>query len=148
MFKKKNDKEIDYSKTQKRRILITTTLLAFALALTLYFRFVLGIGVVYTHFFYIPIVVVSIWWGYWGVLVAMGLGIMLLVFNIYSGSQNYTEDFFRSFLFITVSYLTGLVSNAEKRMSCKFIETEKISKMREGVISLLTHNILTPPYFH
>lgn len=144
MLKKKNNKEADYSKTQTRRILITGTLLALALALTLYFRFVLEIGVVYTHFFYIPIIIVSIWWGYWGILVAAGFGIMLFVFNVYAGFQNYTEDFFRSFLFIAVSYLAGLVSNAEKRISHRLIETEKISKIRESIISLLTHQILTP----
>lgn len=144
MFKKKNNKEVDYLKTQTRRILITGVLLIFALALTLYFRFVLEIGVVYTHFFYIPIIIISIWWGYWGILVATGFGIILFVFNIYAGFQNYTEDFFRSIFFIAASYLTGLVSSAEKRMSHKLIETEKISKMREGIISLLTHQILTP----
>ena len=43
--------------------LVMGILLITCIGLEYYFHFILGIQIVYTHFFYIPIVLAAIWWG-------------------------------------------------------------------------------------
>lgn len=144
MNSENNNLEAEYGKRKKKRFLITVSLLIVSLILTLYFHFVLKIGIIFTHFFYIPIVIASIWWGGKGLLMTIGLGIFLVASNFFSGNFNYMEDLFRSFFFVIVSYLASTVSDAEKEMKYKFFESRKILKLKENIIYLISHQLLTP----
>ncbi len=138
------DGVMDYSEIKRKRLLITVILLVISLLLTLYFHFILGIGIVFTHFFYIPIMMVSIWWGYWGVLVAAALGAMICIPHLLADPYNFTEDLFRTFFFISVAFLTGSISASEKTAVCNLIESGKVMQVRENVIHLMTHQLLSP----
>ena len=53
--------------------LMTIFLLA-ACILTYYYHAILGTGIIFTHLFYIPIILASIWWGKKGIFAAIFLG--------------------------------------------------------------------------
>lgn len=138
------NKEAGYLKTKKKRFFIGVLLVVVSVALMLYCRFVLKVDIIFTHFFYIPIIAISIWWGYVGVLAAAGLGLLLLISRFLAGSYQFTEDLLRIFFFVASAYLAGLISNSEKRLVCDLRESEKISTMRESMIYLLVHQLLSP----
>ena len=47
---------------RKQRIALVAALTGVCCYLTYYFHVVLGIGTVFTHFFYVPIILASLWW--------------------------------------------------------------------------------------
>ena len=63
-------------------------LVAVALFLEVYVHVYLGISVVYSHFFYIPVVLAAIWYGKRSVLVALLLGIALVAGTYYSTGES------------------------------------------------------------
>jgi hypothetical protein len=82
---------------------IVITLTASAVGATFYYHAVLKTGVIFSHFFYIPIVIASVWWMRKGVLVASLLSVTLIlsrslqsskrrgpaIFSGHSGSERY-----------------------------------------------------------
>ncbi|MCK4731708.1 MAG: hypothetical protein KAT65_04540 [Methanophagales archaeon] len=56
---------------EKYKIMVMAILLAGACVLTYHFHLVFATGVVFTHFFYIPIILASLWWKRKGVVVAL-----------------------------------------------------------------------------
>jgi hypothetical protein len=82
---------------------LMTLLVVVALMLTYYCHSILGTGVVFTHLFYIPIVLAAIYCGRKGVIVAVILGLMILVSHaIFLKGVPYIEDFIRAVMFVVV----------------------------------------------
>jgi len=90
------------------KIGLMTLLVLIALLLTYYCHSILGTGVVFTHLFYIPIVLASICCGRKGIWVAVILGAMILVSHaIFMGRTPYTEDIVRAIMFVVVGGVVG-----------------------------------------
>jgi len=106
---------------EKNKILIMVTLVAFCCFLTYYFHVVLGSGTVFTHFYYIPIILASIWWKRKGLAVAVFLAVWLILshFSFRIGAET-INDLIRAPMFIAVSLVAALLS-------------EKIGKAEEGL---------------
>ena len=64
---------------EKQKIALMAILLAGSCFLTYYFHQVLQIGTVFTHLFYIPIILASLWWKRKGVAVALFLALFLVL---------------------------------------------------------------------
>ena len=78
------------------------------LGLTYYCHFMPGIDAVFTHLFYIPIVVAGFWWGRRGVWVGLFLAACLIATHILSGLKiPYTSSLLRSGSFIAASLVIG-----------------------------------------
>jgi len=97
-------------KAEKEKISLMIALLVGCCFLLYYFHHVLGISTGFTHFFYIPIILASLWWERKGLGVALFLALSLL-FSHYSfqysvGSGN---DYFRAFMFVVVGLVVALV---------------------------------------
>jgi len=87
---------------------LMTLLVAVALTLTYYCHSILGTGVVFTHLFYIPIVLASICCGRKGIFVAVLLGAMILISHaIFLKLMPYTEDVIRAVMFVVVGGIVG-----------------------------------------
>jgi hypothetical protein len=87
---------------------LMTLLVAIALILTYYCHSILGTGVVFTHLFYIPIVLSSICCGRKGIFVAILLGVMILISHaIFLKGIPYTEDIIRAVMFVVVGGIVG-----------------------------------------
>lgn len=50
-------------KGESLKIVVIGFLLTISLFATYYFQFILKIDIIFTHFFYIPIILASLWWG-------------------------------------------------------------------------------------
>ena len=121
----------------KRRIkiIIITLLILCAIGFTYYFHVTVGSGTIFTHFFYIPIILASLWWKKKGITVALFLALLLIISHIFLRAETATaNDFFRSVMFVViasiVAVLSGKIAKAEK--SYKNSE-EKYRKLVENL---------------
>ncbi|MFZ5572522.1 MAG: two-component system sensor histidine kinase NtrB [Thermodesulfobacteriota bacterium] len=60
------------------KIILISILCCLSIFLTYYFRGILGVRVVYTHFYYIPIILSALWWQRKGLIVAILLSLILI----------------------------------------------------------------------
>lgn len=97
---------------EKFRILLMLAILAACSILTYYFQFILHIGSVFTHLFYIPIFLAAIWWKRWGLIVPVALAIILILSHSLTENLNYpiTEDYLRAFMFIFIGLIVTILS--------------------------------------
>jgi hypothetical protein len=93
---------------------------AFILAgfiLTFYYHSILKTGVVFTHLFYVPIVLAAVCWGRKGIGVAFIFGLMLLCSHaIFLKGIPFTEDIIRAAMFIVVGGVVGWLMEDVKKV--------------------------------
>ena len=96
---------------EKHKILLMAFLLVGAGILTYYFLKILGTSVVFTHLFYIPIILAAFWWKRKGLVIAVFLVLMLYFSHIFIindlASMN---DHIRSLLFILSGVIVATLS--------------------------------------
>jgi PAS domain S-box-containing protein len=108
-------------KREKLKITLMTILLVYACFLTYYFHVVLKTGNVFTHFFYIPIIVSSLWWKRKGLLVALFLAAFLIISDFFFQVRMVGfDDYLRAAMFIVIGFVVALLS-------------ENISKIERGI---------------
>jgi hypothetical protein len=79
--------------------------------LTYYYHAVMASGVIFTHLFYIPIVLAGVWWKKKGIYVSVLLGLILLVSHlIFMKEVPLTDDLIRAIMFIVVSSVVALLA--------------------------------------
>jgi PAS domain S-box-containing protein len=66
-----------------------------------------GIDIVYTHLFYIPIILTGIWYPRYAVFVAAALGLIHIACDYATAETFKIEALFRAVLFMVVAYVTG-----------------------------------------
>ncbi len=69
-----------------------------------------GIDVVYTHLFYIPIILAGVWYHRKAVYLAMSLGIFHIVLNYLNDGSFTYGPFLRAVLFVIIAYVIGTIS--------------------------------------
>ena len=86
------------------------TLLTACLLTTYYFHFVLETEIVFTHFFYVPIVLAGLWWSRKGIAVAIFLAATLLGSRLLSPLDTPTgANVARTIMFIAVGAVVGIL---------------------------------------
>ncbi len=111
---------------------ILALLILSCLGLTYYCHFMLGTDVVFTHLFYIPIVVAGFWWGRRGIWVGLFLAVWLIATHILSGLKiPYTSSLLRSGSFIAASLVIGTLREPNTKTR------RKIQKVPAYLISLI-----------
>jgi hypothetical protein len=79
-----------------------------ACILTYYYHATLGTGVIFTHLFYIPTILASIWWGKKGVSVAVFLGALILTSHaLFLKGIPFIDDIIRAFMFVVIGGVVG-----------------------------------------
>jgi signal transduction histidine kinase len=121
------------------KILVTSTLVIAACFLTYYFFIVLKTDIIFTHFFYIPIILAALWFKKKGIFVTIFLTALLISTNFIfpSATINPINDCIRVVMFFVIS----LVSI---KLSLTFIEREKYREAynrAELYKDLLSHDI-------
>ena len=90
------------------RIVLMAILLVVSCFMTYYFHGVLGLGTIFSHFFYIPIIFASIWWKKMGILVATFLAAVLLFsHNIFREIVLTNNDYIRAVSFIAIAFVAA-----------------------------------------
>ncbi len=90
-------------------------LVFFGILLEGYIHYILGVAIVYTHFFYLIIVIAGLWYGRRAIWIALLFGgIHIAVTDILSGFIT-LDSLFRALMFCVVAFVVGTI--AEQRRS-------------------------------
>jgi hypothetical protein len=100
------------------KIGLMAILLLAACGLTYYYHATLATGIIFTHLFYIPIILASLWWSKKGISVAIFLGVLILVSHaLFLQGTPFMDDIIRAIMFVViggvVSWLMGSVKKLE-----------------------------------
>lgn len=96
------------------RLVLVTSLTVICAAVTLYSHMVLGVEVVFTHLFYIPIVLAALWFGRKSYAVTAILGTLLVLTNVLASLGSLYEDLMRISVMLFVNTITVLLSESFK----------------------------------
>jgi len=105
---------------EKNKILIMVVLLAICCAITYYFHIILGIFTVFSHFFYLPIVLAATWWRRKGLVVTLFLSFLLIFshLDLRMGAA-ISNDLFRIPIFIITGCVVAILSESSLKASRK-----------------------------
>jgi PAS domain S-box-containing protein len=138
---------------ERKKILAMFLLLACCCVLTYYFHAVLGTSTVFTHFFYIPIVLAAVWWRRKGVMVAVFLAVLIFIsHNLFRTDVQSINDYCRALVFVIVSLaVVGLrirIDRAEEELfereqwlatTLRSIGDAVIATDAKGIVSFMNH---------
>jgi len=114
---------------EKQKSILIVALIGISCFLTYYFHAMLNVGTVFCHFFYVPIILSSMWWKRKGIAVAIFLGLVLVLSDtIFRDVVEIYNDCFRAVMFVViavvVSFLSESLTKSEKELK-KSIECIK-----------------------
>lgn len=96
---------------ESNKIIMMAVLLSGACFLTYYYHAILDTDIIFTHLFYIPIVLASIWWKRRGITVAVLLGLLLVVSHVlFAPDLTLIPDLCRVAMFVVISSAVALLS--------------------------------------
>ena len=99
------------ARTEPFKIVIIVSLLTICLLGTYYCHFILRTEIVFTHLFYIPIILAGLWWSRKGIVVAVSLGLMLLISHAISPLETpFRADIIRASMFVVVGTVVAILS--------------------------------------
>jgi hypothetical protein len=92
-----------------------------ACILTYYCHVTLKTGVIFTHLFYLPIILASIWWGKKGIFVAIFLGVLILTSHaVFLKGMPFMDDIIRAFMFVVIGGVVGWLIKGIKKVQDLF----------------------------
>jgi len=120
-------------KTESNRLLILLLTIAACVALAFYVGFIMGEEIVYTHFFYIPVVLAGIWYYKKAIYPALFLSIVHISVTHLSAKVIAIDNFGRCAILIAVAYVIGIIS--EKRTK----KEEELKETRDYLENLINY---------
>ena len=93
------------------KIAVMGFLLIFCLLATYYFHFILKIEIIFTHIFYVPIILAGLWWSRKGIVVAVFLALLLLISHVISPLDTPPDaDVTRALMFVIVGTVVAILN--------------------------------------
>jgi PAS domain S-box-containing protein len=124
---------------EKQKITLIAVLLAGSCFLTYYFHQVLQTGTVFTHLFYIPVILASLWWKRKGIAVALFLAIFLLFSDTILREYVLTaNDYLRALMFVTIGVAVALLSERIAKAQEKADHLNRVLYAIRNVNQLIT----------
>ena len=105
-------------------VLLTLTVLA-CLIITFYANFYIGVDKVYTHIFYVPIILAGIWYQRKAIYVALGLGFTYVIASSLHNGIIDPDSILRFLIFLIVAGVVSSLARARERFHNKELETER-----------------------
>jgi len=91
--------------------------LLIAAGILTYYNHTAGKVVVFTHLFYIPIILAAVWWGKKGMLVPILLAIILIAsHSLFLKDAPFTDDVIRAVMFIIMGGVVGWLMDSVKKL--------------------------------
>jgi HEAT repeat protein len=115
------------------RLPVLLLLVVISLLLELIVHWYLDIEVVYSHFFYIPVVLAAIWYGIRGVPVAVVLGAALLAGTYVSSGMIDSGSVIRALMFVLVAVVIGVIADLMRREQDKMIDEVADAALQSGL---------------
>jgi len=108
------------------KYLVMAVLVGMSAYLTFYYHRVLGTGTVFTHFYYLPIVLACIWWKKKGITVVLLLSaILLLSHYLFRGDAGYINNIMRILIFFLVAFVSILLSEGIEKAQERASENQR-----------------------
>ncbi|MBN1880772.1 MAG: HAMP domain-containing histidine kinase [Deltaproteobacteria bacterium] len=124
-------------KREKIRIVLMGILLILLGGITYYFHQVRHSGTVFTHLFYIPIILSAYWWKRRGIVVALLLSLLIILSGLLL--QNYSsniEDYIRAGMFLIVSLVAVIAAERIEKINERLNQTEIALAQSEKIAGL------------
>ncbi|MEA2045716.1 MAG: ATP-binding protein [Euryarchaeota archaeon] len=102
-----------FGKSPENKFLVLVFTIVACVILAFYVTLVMHKTVVYTHFFYIPIILAGIWYQKKALYVALGLGMVHILVTYLSPIPLSVNEFGRAAIFILVAYVIGSFSERQ-----------------------------------
>jgi uncharacterized membrane protein len=94
------------------KIGILGLILSFCILSTYYFHFIINTEIIFTHLFYIPIILAGLWWQRKGVMVGTFLALILLISNFLNPDMPAIwTNLIRAFMFVFIGLLNCIRRN-------------------------------------
>jgi PAS domain S-box-containing protein len=142
----------------KYKILAMAILLGICCFLMYYTRIVLGVEIIYTHFFYVPIILASLWWRRKGLVVAIFLGLLIIFSGYFIGPDvGIIDDLLRASMFMVIALVVCILSeraakaeaglkeyakNLERMVDERAGELRAEKKFSENIIATIPDSLL------
>lgn len=122
---------------KRARIPVIILFILFSTLLIWYFRIVHHNEIIFTHLFYIPIVLTAFWWQYRSGYVVLYFSAALIISDIYAGHTNMIlHDAVRAVIFLAVGFTVAYLGTEKLRLFNLIKYRQMISSMREPVAIL------------
>jgi len=119
------------TKTVSHKIAVLGFLLTLCLLATYYFHFILEAEIVFTHLFYLPIILAGLWWSRKSIAVALFLALLLLVSHALSPLETtYGPDVARAIMFVVVGTVVGMLNERRLILEAKLRAYSKTLEQR------------------
>ncbi|OPY30375.1 MAG: hypothetical protein A4E28_00293 [Methanocella sp. PtaU1.Bin125] len=102
-------------------LLILSIAILLVILVTVYVNLVSEIDVVYTHLFYIPIVLAALFYHRKAVYLALFLGVFHIAVNYYVAGLFTSEAVLRAVIFIVIAYIFGSIVEKKDQL-CDFLK--------------------------
>ena len=112
-------------KDDSLRVLTILLLFVVAIFFTYLYHFILNDTTIFTHFFYIPIILATLWWKRKGMIVPIILAIFLIVSDMISGVNALPSDLFRALIFLIIGAIVAILSQEISTNEHKALESEE-----------------------
>lgn len=119
-------KFIDWDKEGKYRLFILGAILVVSVLLVVWVNIYYGIDIVYSHFFYIPIIIAGMWYHRKAVWVAALLGMFHIIAGYVLNGVIVSSTLIRAAMFIIIAFVVGVISEKKD----KFYDELKISEQK------------------
>jgi predicted membrane protein len=103
---------------------IVGIIVLFCLLLIYYFHIIVKTEIVFTHLFYIPIVISALWWKRTAIFIAVLLGIALIISHFFMGQGFVLADILRALMFIFIASMVNYLTEKNKEYLSKIKESE------------------------
>ncbi|MEA3421920.1 MAG: PAS domain S-box protein, partial [Acidobacteriota bacterium] len=112
--------------SERFKILVIAVLIVLSCVLIYYFHAVFKTETIFVHFFYIPVILSSVWWQRKGLFIAVFLALILILSHLLFLSTNISGDIVRAVFLVIISYVIGSISEKKEE------EKGKISQIVYG----------------
>lgn len=119
-----------------------------SLSLSYYYSFFRYESIVYTHSFYVPIILAGIWYQKKALYLAIAFGMIHILITYISPINLSIYEFERSLVFLTVAYITCNLSTKQAKREEELTRTRNDLEMRiremERFAYAISHDLMTP----
>ncbi|MGB4611147.1 MAG: PAS domain S-box protein [Methanothermobacter thermautotrophicus] len=125
---------------RRARLVIVTVLTILCAATTIYFHMILGVEIVFTHLFYIPMVFAAVWFRRRSFIVTAFLGTVLLVTHALASLGGFQDDVMRLSVMLFVNAITVILSESIGESEEALAESEEkyrtiVESARDAIIT-------------
>jgi len=124
----------------KKRIIILLIILLGTVAVSLYINLIMGQDIIYTHIFYLPIILAGLWYYRKALYIALFLGLIHISINVFAEGTEIFSAIMRAVAFCIIALVVGLLSEKKDQYWLGLKQTEESLYLSEERFRRLAEN--------